>query len=358
MDLPLELQTETMVEAMRKFERPRLGALAPYFPFEPSPGPGDTVTYDVQEYQNYVLVPTDRSAGAEPGEGPLRTKVSVAGLAFKHAVPLNSAAIADERAVGSMTQTDRQAYVADRLVQLRNRFLETWDFYRAQWLTAGGLTTSANVVPGASDGNIYIRAKGMAKTTALAVDLGFLATHVLGSVAASWATNTTDIIADLDTARELCVTDGGADANLVLLNHHTMQYLWDNNLVMASEWAKAELARTGQLTDFRGYNFQVINDSVTVTADRFNIGANARQKLIPNNCVVLMPTSNADGGRAYYECECVDPRASLLKGLGVYTDVEPKTPQNAELSAEHTGAPVIKNTDSMVVFKDVTDTTP
>jgi len=325
----------------------------------PNDGAGDKVMYDTLNYANRILLPSPRGSRAAANSGSTRGQVSARGITLKEMLPLTVEELKDMRDVGSMSEPQRQAAVARAITQTLMDFERTWDFYFAQWLTGGALTTSVNACPGVATGTVYLHYGNMAIDSTVAVDLGMDADNIIGNVSASWATSTTDILGDLETQSRVIGRKTGVRARHVIMNATTFQYVLENDAFMGSEYIKAEYARTGGVGDAFGFTWDIIDDTVSDAADLFNGGAGALQPMIPNNCVILTGKDNTACGRALVECEPDDNQAPAgFKGFYPFTDEEAEHPHNIKPGATETAIPMVKVPNSQVVFKDVTDTTP
>jgi hypothetical protein len=261
------------------------------------------------------------------------------------------------RDVGSMTEANRAAVVGRALRQILLDHERTWDFWQAQWLTAGGLTTSANACPGTPNGTVYVHYDSMAMDSAQGVDLGMDAENIPATVAADWSDPDTDIFAILDEYQELIARKTGVMARNVLLNSTTFGYIRSSNKVLGSEVAKAEIYRTGSLGTPYGYTFDIIPDGVVDAADIFNGGAGAFVKLWPDNVVTLCSDDNVASGRGLVECKADDTRAQPdQRGFFPFSDEEQEHPKNIKPGATETCIPMLKVPNSQVVFVDVTAT--
>ena len=157
---------------------------------------------------------------------------------------LNAGEIANRRRLGSNERDDGgQQYIDAETTELADRF----GAYKTQYMIARALT-----------GTLNFQVNGVAKTFDYEVPAGNKPT-----AAVTWATTTTNIIADLTTWRRLVSTATGKEVKFALCNQATMNYVLRNddvvNLVGKTDYAVAA-AKSARYYDLLGLTWIVIDE--------------------------------------------------------------------------------------------------
>lgn len=362
MAVPVELRVETLLATYEKYANYD-SKLAKYFPAVGAENGGNFVKYDVLAYNRSLAPMVAYGARAPKGAMPVRSQVAFEPPTYKESIAFEVEMLKSVRDVGKLTAS-QQAQVGRAIRQLRLNFDRRKDWLRAQWLTAGQLLTSAGVAPKATSvagaDTVYLDSRYSKTSTPQAIDLGFTASHCDGVVAASWATATTNIKADLDAWKLLIAQDSGVDATHVITNSTVMAYIEAcTGSGTRSDNYRQEYDETGKYRKIWGYTFDVIDDqwpfdSLSMATDT---GATGMVSLIPGKMLILTSLDNVAAGRMMIECEPSDVRAPQgARGMFMWQDGDWQHPHVPEYGAEWTGAPAITIPDATVVVPDVTST--
>jgi len=353
---PEELQPQVLQGLFEKYgtlDSP----LAQFFPAMPNTAPGASIMYDVYAYNKHMARLTSRAGPAPRMDMPIRQRVNFEGITMKQSIEPDVISLLDHTAPGSLTETGRERLVANAVRQIRLNQDRRLEWIRAQWLTGGALLTSAGISPNTPAGTIYLDYGATALASPLSVSAGFSTTHIDAAVAASWATTSTNIRADLDTARLLNLADSGVDTRLVMLNSATMEYVMLSAKAIDSELVKGQIATGGQLKELWGYEFFVYDGQWMIDSDTMADTAAEMNYYVPTNAVIITSRDNTACGRELVECAPSDQKADPgSRGIFAWEDESPVHPHAKEYGLEWTGCPVIKNPDSTYIYTDVTAT--
>lgn len=354
MALPMELQPQAIQDLYTRL-KPATTLLAEFFPPRPNQVVGARVTYDVLDYRNALARAVPRGAEAPLREAPTRSTVSFEAPTFKDALRIPREWF-DARAAGSMDAPAREQLVAAAVQQLRLNHEKRLEWLRAQWITGGALLKSDGSVPGVAGGDVYLDYASDLKSAPQSVSLGLDSTLVAATVSASWATASTNILKDLNAAREKVEAASGVSPRTVLLNANTMAYINGNTAANASEVAKTEIFRNGFLAQAWGYEFLVYNAKFAIDTYTMNDTAGT-EYYIPDNVVVLLSRDNVASGRAMVECSPSDVNAPTgARGAYAWIDQVAVHPHGEVPGIEITAGPMIAIPDSMFIWKSVTTT--
>lgn len=331
--------------------------LAQFFTPMPNTGTGAEIKYDLYQYHRHLARLVSRAAPAPREDMPVRTRVSFDGITMKEAIEPDIISLLDNAAPGSLTEPARDRLIASAVRQIRLNQDRRLEWIRAQWLTGGALLTSAGVSPNVPAGTIYLDYGSVALATPLSVPGGFSATHIDTAVAASWATTSTNIRADLDAARLINLRDSGVDTRLVMLNSATMEYIMLNTAAIQSELVRGQIATGGQLKELWGYEFFVYDGMWMVDSHTMADTAGELDYYFPTGVVVITSRDNAACGRKLIECAPSDQKADKgIRGVYAWEDEDPVHPHAKQYGLEWTGCPVIENPDSTYIYTCITQT--
>ncbi len=330
--------------------------LSQFFSPVPNPVVGNKITYDLLDFRQDMARATPRHAPAPKMRMPTRGQVYIQAPTYKQQIEPEIVSLLDSRAAGSLSESAREQMIANAIRQIRLNHDRRQEWLRAQWLTGGAMLTDAGVVPGAANGTIYLDYPAVDSTEPLTVASGIDSDHITATVGASWAVAGTDIRGDLESARRTILQASGVDANLVLLNSTTMDYLYGNTAAMQSEFIMTQVARYGRLRELWGYEFLAYDRGFQVAPEMASTAGTAAL-FIPDNVVILTSRDNTACGRELIECSPSDldaPQGS--RGVYAWQDRDGQHPHHVQYGLEWTGTPAIKNINSMYVWTDVTAT--
>lgn len=358
----LELQAVNLEALYTKFAS-YASPLAKYFTPLGATGPGNTISYDILSYRRSMSPLTSYGAPATVGKMPTVGNVSYKAITTKQKMDLPLEILRNARDAGSLNANER-AHVARAVIQVRMNIERRLDWLRAQWLTGGAMLSSAGVAPVKPSGTAYLDVPSLSNSTPLSVGLGYTASHIDAGATASWATSTTDILADLDAARAKIALDSGIEnATRVICNSVVWNYVLRNDMVQSSiEKANAIAARgamQGQLPVLFGYEWDVIDsyipfDDETMATDTGGLGL---FKLIPDNVVIITTPDNIRAGRILRECKPDDYNAADSdRGIYPWSDVEAEHPHQPSTGFTWTGGVECAVPDSTYIYTNVTHT--
>lgn len=354
--IPDELQPQVLSALWTKFSS-FSPFLSQFFPSKPNTTFGAAIQYDVYEFNKGLAPLVGRFSEAPRGKYPVRTRVAVDGITMKEALEPELASVLDGVAPGSLTDSNREAAVANALRQLRLRFDRRIEWLCAQWMTGGACLSSTGTGSPEPSGTIYLDWGSMAGTAPLSFSPGFSSTHIDAGASANWSTATTDIKGDLDTGRQLILRDSGVDAWDVLMNSNTYKYLVNNTFAQKSLVKNDQVAATGYIQSIWGYNIHVYDGGWYGSTDTMSAGDGTFYYYVPDNVVVIFSADNVASGRYLLECSPSDAEAPAgHRGIYGWADKAVVHPHATTYGLEWTGLPVIMNPDSVYIYTKVTDT--
>jgi len=358
MAVPNEIQPQVISQLYESFVDVD-GVLASLFPPLPNNIEGIDIIYDVYTYGKRIARHVPRHAHApkrEPGSGKA---VHYQGVTLKGQVNIPPQLL-DARQWGGYDSNTRETLVARAVKQLRRDNDVRLEWLRAQWLTGGALLSSTGAPSvGIGDGNIYLDYYAEAASAPIALSLGMDSDHINATVAASWATTTTDIQSDLIEGREIVSRDTGVDANLVIMNSNTMGYIRSNLMVRDTDEAKSQLFKYGAIREMWGFKFMEYNAQWPVDTDTMvNAAADpTAYYFIPDDLVIVTSDDNAACGRNMLQCSPSDQKAPRgVRGVYTWTDEEEEHPHAYAPGLEWNGGPIMAVANTLKIFKDVTST--
>ncbi len=356
-EIPEELQPQTIMKLFETFFEAD-GVLRQFFPAVPNPIEGPNISYDVVDHTRRMAHNVPRFAPAPKSIHAPLAKVNYEAVSIKEAVPLPPQ-YKDMRAWGSLTDArTRQATVARAVREMRASLDLRREWLRAQFLTGGALLSSTGLpYAGDSPGTVYIDYYANGPAHPIAVNLGMDTNLLNTTVAASWTVATTDILGDLEHGRELVQRYSGVDANVVILNRNTMQYIRQNTWVRDTDELKTQIAKFGEIRNMWGFEFIIYDRMWPQNLESMeNAGADLGY-LIPDNMVIVTSRDNVACGRAELDCSPSDSNAPQgMRGLYAWTDQTTEHPHALEPGVEWTGGPMLALPKSQKIFTDVTCT--
>ncbi len=358
MAIPAALRPDVMMAAFVKSNQ-YASPLAKYFTPIGNPEAGNIVKYGVKEF-NKGLTPLVPYEGKAPvGQMPTRSTVTYEPPTYKEKINLPPSLLKHVVEFGTMTAS-QEAQVRDAITQLRLNMERRWDWMRAQWLTGGALNSSAGVAPIEPSGTVYLDNRFSKTASPQGIALGFTPAHIDAGATASWATATTDIKADLDTARLAISRATGIDATHVIAGSKIRGYIEKcTGSGTRSEVKRQQFDEKGEWPELWGYTFDFITaqvpfDSLSMATDT---NAGGMIDMIPENVCIVTTLSNELAGRYMVECEPSDANAPAgSRGVYVWQDGDWQHPHVPEFGIEWTGGPMIANPDSTYIYTKVTDT--
>jgi hypothetical protein len=362
---PVEIQPQVLSGLYQKFAdmSASMFPLQGLFPATPNPTFGPHVMYEVYEFTRGMAPLVPRFGQAPRTKLPVRTRVNLEAFTLKESFSPELCSLLDGTAPGSLSDSAKEKLIADGVLQLRLRNERRLEWLRAQMFTAGLLMTSGGVpigtVPDPPTGIAYFDLLSqLNKANPFGITLGWTSTHYAARATASWATASTDIKKEIDTARVTIMRDSGVDARDLMMNSTTYGYLTNNTAALTSLYFADQVVRTGMVGQMWGYNIH-LNDAIYFEDEgSMTATATTAYSMIPSKMVVLYSANNAVSGRATVECNPSDLRADQgSRGLYAWRDEQTEHPHEVSYGLEWTGIPVIMNPDSMWVWGDVTDTT-
>lgn len=358
----LELEAVNLEGLYTKFGE-YASPLAKYFTALGATAPGNVINYDILAYRQNMSPLVSYGGPPPSGKMPTIGNVSYKAVTTKQKMELPLEVLRNARDAGSLNANERE-HVRRAVIQVRMNIERRLDWLRAQWLTGGALLSSSGVAPIEPNGTAYLDIPSLLNTAPLSVSLGYSASHIDAGASASWATATTDILADLDSAQAKIALDSGIErANRVICNSVVWNYVLRNDMIQSSiEKANAIAARgsqQGTLPVLLGYEWDVIDayipfDPETMETDT---GALGQFKLIPDNVVVVTTADNIRAGRILRECKPDDYNAGDGdRGIYAWSDLEPVHPHQPSTGFTWTGGVELGVPDSTYIYTKVTDT--
>jgi hypothetical protein len=183
---------------------------------------------------------------------------------------LDEAALGWLREPGTAEQNNARGLITREQADLEARIA-----YTVEWACARALS-----------GSLTVRIGGVDRT----LDYGLDATHK-PTAAASWASDDTDIPADVGAWSELVERDSGYAAADAYVNRNTMAYLVRNTQVqnlLGEGTVREQVGSAGQVTHFMGLDWHVYNAGYIDSDGTF-------QRFIPDDTVVILPRENVFG---------------------------------------------------------------
>jgi hypothetical protein len=323
------LEPESLLGLYERFATATL-PLAGDFPERDNDGPSNKVVWEVLEYGRDMAQINTRTGAPQEIAPPIRAIVTATAISMSEKITIPPDVMADLHAPGDRRQKNGQRWVANCVRQLRNRIDKRVALLRCQCIgTAAGALSFT--LPG-----------GIAET----VDLAYKLSHK--SIGDAWGTASTDIIADIETAKEKISQDAGKMATKMIINKSVMAYIRANTKVLSflDEIAKRDLLLTGRLPRLCELDIEVIND--VYVPDSTGTATN----YIPDGFCAIMAGDTAE--RATINCAPVSPHApDGTKGIFFHSWTEPGIKAQTHIEYEHNVLPIITQPDSLVYDSNV-----
>ena len=227
-----------------------------------------------------------------------------------------------------------EEYVAEQSGELRNRYDRLVEYIF--WDTVKGGDSS-------EDATIYYP-DGTTATVATNVP----SANKKAAVAASWATTSTDIVAQLKGYKLDIAKVGGSDLAMVL-NSNTFDYLRNNEFFqkLFTDRVRDEIANTGQVSNFLGLTIYVYDMDYSIPAASLT-----DEPYIADDEVVIF----AQNAVRLLECSPNDNDAPQ-NYTGIFTKTfRQDNPSNDVWLATGRVLPVLVNPSAVIVLQDVTAT--
>jgi len=319
----LLVESDVATESVRLFEN-RNFLMARLFPEEPVRG-SITAKWDVLKMPRTV---PPASVGGSPATR--RNPIVRSRKSFTMArIRLRDLAAGVDMRFGVMpgSQTERygMAAVRDKLFALTAEIEFAKEFARASALTGSYVITY-------EDG------------TTVTVDLGFATTHK-PTAGVTWATTTTNIIADIMTWKKLVQQDSGQDPAELWIDDTVAGYLINNTTIqnyMKEPVNAGSLIRDGRLARLCGLDVVQYNGGYDASG--------TFTQFIDSGHVIIVPRP-ADAGMQMLTGQSEDVRAADNPGLFSKTWME-EDPSGIHCLVEQYFMPVIKVPDA-VVYADI-----
>lgn len=322
------LNYQVMTKTVAEFQHPNL-VLTARFPQEVIDG--ITAKWD-------ILKPSRQKAGFRVPNQPA-SKLDLMSVDTKSATCLlmNLEKALDEGALGWLREPGTNEQNNGRALITREQAdLEARIAYTIEWAISQALS-----------GTLTCSIGGVNRT----VDYGIDNTHK-PTAAVSWATDTTDIPADVAAWAELIEKDSGYAAADAYVNRNTMSYIVKNQKVqnlLGQGAVREQVGESGYISHFMGLDWHVYNAGYINAQGSF-------ERFIPDDKVVILPRENAFG-RLQSGSQMVPSGASssdLIKVYGRFSYAVVQTnPPGVNLYVGENFLPVIAIPDA-VVYADVT----
>jgi hypothetical protein len=261
------LNYQVMTKTVQDFEHPNL-VLTARFPDE---------ILDGLQARWDILKPSRRTAGFRvPNQAASKLDLMSVDTRSATCLLMNLEKALDEAALGWLREPGTAEQNNARALLTREQAdLEARVAYTVEWAVSQALAGSLTVPVGGVD---------------RVIDYGIAAEHK-PTASVSWATDTTDIPADVGAWAELVEKDSGYAAADAYVNRNTMAYLIKNTKVqnlLGQGTVREQVAASGHVSHFMGLDWHVYNAGY--------IDANgAFQRFIPDDKVAILPRENVFG---------------------------------------------------------------
>ena len=277
------------------------------------------------------------SGAAQPVQmGGYGTRTQSMPITFKF-MTLDPSVLSQLREVGSQSTRARagRSYITREQAAMQRRF----GAYLEEYMLAKALT-----------GTLPIKIQG----NSINIDYSLPASHA-PTASASWATASTDIIADLTDWKRLIRQDSGFEPRWAICNQGVMNYLMKNTHVkdlIGSTSYGVQVGQSGQITSFHGLQWVVIDSFYAQpgAVERFDT------PFIANDKLLLLPDFSPEW-IAMQRGTVIIPNQSMtdfieLTGPAMWSRVT-DSPTGLTMFYKNARLPVLRNTNAYV-YADVT----